>query len=193
MNRRNPKSGMTLMEMLASLLILTLLVTAMGTGMEAARKVYRDAVFESDSAALAAIVNTALRDVLGYAENIRVPEEQDAAGNPVDDGVGFVFTNTAYGLHDVYFQTRTRTDDTGGILILRSLRFDETSHSIQETPLVNQGAYPNLEITHFTVTYAEPGSEGKRGGCFSITYTIRNTADPSQTRETETIVRLING
>lgn len=193
MKKRNGKSGMTLLEMLVSLLILTLLVTAMGTGMELARKIYEDAVFESESAALAAIVNTALGDVLRYAENVHTPEDRDAVGNPVGDTVGFVFTNTEYGLPDVYFQTGSGADKDGGILILRSLRLGEGSCSIQETPLVNSGAYPNLEITNFSATYVVPGSEGKRGGYFYITYTIRNCRDPAKIRQIETIVRLVNG
>lgn len=192
MKKLQCRSGMTLMEMLASLLILTLLVTAMGTSMESTRRIYREAAFETDSAALASIVNTALGDVLRYAEDIRPPEAVDAAGNPVDAGVGFVFTNRDYGLHDVYFQTRTGDDDTGGILTLRSLRLEEGTQRIQETELVNSGAYPNLEITNFTATYTKSGAEGKRGGYVYITYTIRNCTDPSQTRETESIVRLLN-
>lgn len=192
MNKLRKKCGMTLMEMLASLLVLTLLVTAMGTGMDSAGRIYREAAFASDSAALATIVNTALGDVLRYAEDIRVPEAVDAAGNPVDEAVGFVFSNQDYGLRDVYFQTKTGDDDTGGILTLRSLRLEAGSRSIQETALVNSGAYPNLEITNFTASYVAPGYAGKRGGYFTITYTIRNCTEPSQSREEKTVVRLLN-
>lgn len=192
MRKLTSNSGMTLMEMLASLLILVLLVTAMGTGMDTAQEIYRASIFESDSASLAGIVNTALGDVLRYAENIRVPEGMDAAGNPVDEGIGFVFTNTSYGVRDVYFQTKAGDDATGGILTLRSLRFGEGSHSILETELVNAGAYPDLEITNFKIAYVEPGAEGKRGGYFYITYTIQNSENPIKTRDVETIVRRMN-
>ena len=193
MKKLQSKSGMTLLEMIVSLMILVLLVTAMGTGMDAAGKLFRDSIFESHSASLAGIVNTALGDVLRYAEDIRVPEEKDAAGNPVDEAVGFVFTNAAYGLHDVYFQTKTGADETAGILTLRSLRFEAESHNILEMALVNDGAYPDLEITNFKATYVEPGSEEKRGGYFYITYTIRASGNPAKTRDVETIVRLLRG
>lgn len=210
MKKLKSKSGMTLMEMMASLLILTLLVTAMGTGMDTAMNVYGDAMFESNSASLAGIVNTALSDVLRYAQDIRTKDTangetfQDAAGNALGSNVGFVFTNIEYGVQDVYFQTKTGSDETRGILTLRSLRFDDQSGSIMETALVNAGAYPDLEITNFKAMYVEPGAacdiqltdgtpvHTSRGGYFYITYTIQNTMDTTKTRNVETIVRLLN-
>ena len=232
MKKLKSKSGMTLMEMMASLLILTLLVTAMGTGMDTAMNVYGDAMFESNSASLAGIVNTALSDVLRHAQDVKTKNLDaneffvDATGAQVPN-VGFVFTNLEYGVRDAYFQTKNGTDITKGVLILRTLHTENGSDEdaseedtfeddasgesgskqIVEVELVNPGAYINLFITNFEVTYVAPGAVSaielndgstvntKRGGYFYITYDIRSSTAPDDTtkvRKVETIVRLLN-
>lgn len=179
MKKLKSKSGMTLLEILVSLLILTLLVTAMGTGMHSAMRVYREARFESESAALAGIINTALGDILRHAEDIKADNE------------GFAFTNVEYGVRDVNLCI------SEGVLSL--------GHSAHQTAaLVNTGAYPDLMITELSAIYVAPGAEEtimlqddttvntKRGGFFYVTYQIASTTDSTQTRDVETVVRLLN-
>lgn len=178
MKKLKTGSGMTLLEILVSLLILTLLVTAMGTGMNSAMRVYREARFESESAALAGIINTTLGDVLRYAEDIKAHSK------------GFIFTNVEYGARDVSLCV------IDGILCL-----DDRS---SQAALVNTGAYPDLEISLLQAVYIAPGAaetitlkdgttiNTKRGGFFYITYQIASTTDSTQIREVETVVRLLN-
>lgn len=60
--------GMTLMEVLAALLVLTLLVAAMGTSLDLMARAETASRFASESDALAAVLQAALQDVLGFAE-----------------------------------------------------------------------------------------------------------------------------
>lgn len=203
MNKLKNKKGMTLMEMMVSLVILVMLVVAMGTGMDSAMQIYGDATFESNSAALADIVNTSLGDLLRYAENIRTP----AAGSDfyTTDGirlqnVGFVFTNKEYGVRDCYFYTGDdQASNSGeadsayiGDLQLKNL------HNTSAINLVNSGAYPDLGISNFKITYVVPGykavdgAPAARGGYFEVTYDILSLADDSKVRNVTTIVRLLN-
>lgn len=206
MRKLRSRSGMTLVEVMVSLLILTLLVTVMGTGMETAVRVCSDSLFESHSASLAGIVNTALGDVLRYAQDIRTSDSgfTDASGARISRA-GFVFTNLEYGVQDVYFFTPVAEDGScTGILQLKSLHYVRDTDEIAVTDLVNSGAYPNLAITNFEAVYVAPGTiaeitlndgtvvETSRGGYFYITYTIVSTIDNTKTREVETIARLLN-
>lgn len=199
MKKLYDRSGFTLIEIMAALLIMVLLVVAMGTGMTSGMKIYRDATFEADSGSMSGIINTSLGDILRYSENIRI--NQGTAGNPsagfVDsdgsyitkDRVGFVFTNYEYGVQNAYFHL-SQGGDEEGILLIKSL------NNAKEPELVNTGAYPDLMITEFEITYVPRGrdSTGRpgRGGYFIIDYIITSKSDTTKTREVETIVRLMN-
>ena len=74
------RSGFTLIEVMTALLITVMLVVAMGTSMSAGMRIYKDATFESDSASMAGILNTALGDILRYSEDVKV--NQGTASNP---------------------------------------------------------------------------------------------------------------
>lgn len=203
MKKLRNSSGLTLLEMLASLLILVILVVGMGTAMNSGAKLHQEAVFASDSAALARILNTALGDILRYSCNgtdsdldIKINGQPDDQGNPVyfldaegqsltPEEVGFVFTNPEYGAADAYFCI------SEGVLVLRSLR----DHDMRE--LVNAGAYPNLLISNFEIVYVPEGSlsdtgEVLRGGYFHIRYHICSEIHRELTHSVETAVRLMN-
>lgn len=193
------RSGFTLIEIMAALLILVILVVAMGTCMNGGMKVYKDATFEADSGSMAGIINTSLGDILRYSENIRINQgtlSNPSAGFVDSDGgyitkesVGFVFTNFEYGVQNAYFYL-SQTGEEEGILQIKSLNNDK------KPELVNTGAYPNLRITDFDITYVPRGlnAEGYpgRGGYFVIEYVITSVSDSTKTREVETIVRLMN-
>ena len=193
------RSGFSLIEMMATLVILVVLVVAMGTGMTSGMKIYKDATFEADSGSMSGIVNTSLGDILRYSENVRINEgtiSNPSAGFVDSDGafitresVGFVFTNYEYGVQNAYFHL-SQGGDEEGILQIRSL------NNAREPELVNTGAYPDLMITDFEIIYVPRGldSEGSpgRGGYFLINYVITSRSDASKTREVETVVRLMN-
>ena len=201
---RNNK-GFSLVEMMAVLAILVVLVMGMGSTMDAGSMIYREAIFEADSGSLSGILNTALGDILrhsytGEMENLRIKinGEPDAAGNveffTTSDGtylapeqVGFVFTNLEYGVVDAYFHTPMSSDGTiKGVLQIRNLR---NSNVIE---LVNTGAYPDLVISDFRITYTPAGEDGLRGGYFYISYTIFSEKHEGLKRDVETVVRLMN-
>lgn len=203
MKKLKNSRGLTLPEMLAALLIVVILAAGMGTAMKSGGKIYREAVFASDSAALARIFNTTLGDLLRYScigtgsgLDIRINGEPDDQGNPVffldDQGniltaeeAGFVFTNPEYGIADGYFCL------SDGVPVLRSLR----SGGVWE--LINAGALSNLRIEDFSVTYVPEDSlsetgEKLRGGYFHIRYQICGENDAELTHTVELTVRLMN-
>lgn len=194
MKKLKTKAGMSLMEVMVALLIMVLLVVGMGTGMDAGMRVYADAHFESSSASLAGTLNTALTDVLRYANVVREPNE----GETFPAGVTHVFSNYEYGLSDVYLAIPS-TGDRKGVLQVVNLSDNNG------TPVVNPGLYPNLQIISFSITYYPEGEPGtlttldaettvnvSRGGFFYIKYKIANK-DGTKTRDAETVVRLMNG
>ncbi len=79
-------AGMTLMEVLAALLVLTLLVTAMGTSLDLMGRLETSSRFAAESDTLAATIQTTLADVLGFGENVEILGDSP------------VFTNREFGI-----------------------------------------------------------------------------------------------
>jgi len=199
MKKLKNNAGFTLVEMLAVVLILVILTMGMGKTMDAGVRIYRDATFESDSATLSGILNTALGDILRYSTEIRINEAtaanpnapggfRDATGTILlKEDVGFVFTNYEYGIRDAYFYTQIFADSTSkGALQMRNLK------NADIVELVNTGAYPDLAVTNFVITYVPEGTEGKRGGYFEITYDIVSETHDYLKRNVTTYIRLMN-
>jgi prepilin-type N-terminal cleavage/methylation domain-containing protein len=182
-SRRN--SGFSLIELLCALLILVILVIGIGVSMDAGVGIYRDATFEAESATLAGILNTSLGDILRYSVDVRetTAEEKLEHGSDVE----FVFTSLDYGIQDAYFYVPPHESGKNmGPLQLKNTR----NPNVVE--LVNTGAYPDLVITDFKITYTERYNPGIAGGYFEISYTIYSESDSTKTREVETIVRALN-
>jgi prepilin-type N-terminal cleavage/methylation domain-containing protein len=190
------KAGFTLVEMLATILILVLLVAGMSVGIASAYRIYSTAIFESDSAVMISNINKTLGDILGYAQELRTDAPfRDWSGIALPTGTGanavnFVFSNSEYGLQQAYFYVSTGDDED----LDESTTIGEPVGRIQfmslgsDTPLdvINQGVYVNLEVTNFRITYNETGQY------FSISYTVRSTQDASKTKDVEYAVRLLN-
>lgn len=186
------KSGFTMVEMLASLLILALMAAGMSGGMSAALNVYQDSVFESDSTSMAATVNTALEDLLRYSERMKLAADQSGghfrtlSGLTLPAGeeagaVNFVFTNLEYALVDAYFFTPTNDQgEPSGVIQLKTLG-DDTPRD-----LLNKGAYPNLEISNLNVKYDTDNQ------VYLISYKIYSTLDTELTKDGKCTVRLLN-
>lgn len=202
MKKLNNNAGFTLIEMLAVVLILVVLTMGIGKTMDAGIQIYRDATFESDSATLAGILNTSLGDILRYSAEIRVNEGTaadptkgflDSSGSYLmKENVGFVFTNYEYGIRDAYFYTHVFADSSSyGVLQMRNLK------NADVVELVNTGAYPDLAVTNFLITYVPEGaidSSGNslRGGYFEIEYEIISENNDQLKRKVETVIRLMN-
>lgn len=197
MSKLKNNSGMTLVEMLCVLLILVILIMGMGSTMDAGTRIYQEAIFESDSATLAGILNTSMGDILRYSRDVKLNNEFDDQGHPkyfvtsdgtylLPDQVGFVFSNWEYGILDAYFYTPTAADGTSkGVLQMLNLR------NANVVELVNTGAYPDLVISNLVVTYVEEGP-AIRGGYFEIEYDIFSEKHADFKRHVDTVVRLMN-
>ena len=189
------KRGYSMLEMLVALAILVFIVMGIGVGMDAGLGIYKEAIFEADSASMAGIINTNLGDILRYSSRVTVNEGtnlKDASGTiiPKDD-VAFVFPSKEYGIHDAYFYTPILPDGTSkGVLQITNLKKDKTME------LVNSGAYPDLDIMNFEIIYYKTGTAANnmvgRGGYFEATYRIVSVKDPTMTREVSTVIRLMN-
>lgn len=194
MKKLKSKSGLTLMEMMAALLVMVLLVVGMGTGMDSGMRVYRESKFETDSAALADILNTSMSDLLRYAQDIK-------STTATPDGIDFTFTNPEFGVLDGYFQMSDQ-DNSSGSVQLKNMK------DTKPLDLVNAGAYPDLYVCNLHITYVPAGGikvttrdeNGQtkeevpvnRGGFFYITYNIRSEIDSEKDRFMETVVRQMN-
>ncbi len=189
MKKLKSKGGFTLVEMLATILILVFLILGIGTGMDSALTIYNEAKFEANSASMADIVNTSLGDILRYAY-IRTPNEGesyfiDITNTKVPD-VEFVFTNYEYGVRDAYFYLDKDRADGDGVLRLKNL------NDSKEVELVNTGAYPKLRITDFSISYVPAQTNSANGGYYEINYTVASTVDSTLTKEVSYVVRSMN-
>ena len=195
--KKRAKRGFSLLEMMVALAILIFIVIGIGVGMDAGIDIYKEAIFEADSASMAGIVNSNLGDILRYSTRVTVNKGDnltDASGSDVRvEDVQFVFTSVDYGIKDAYFYTPVLPDGTTkGVLRLTNLKKDK------DMELVNSGAYPDLDIANFKITYYEPGKTSianggsGRGGYFEVTYDVISTKDLSMKRSVSTVIRLMN-
>lgn len=192
MKKLTSKGGFTLIEMLATLLILVFLVLGIGTGMDSAVRIYDEAKFESNSASMANIVNTSLGDILRYSDNLTVADPNEGfvdSSNTRVPNVEFVFTNYEYGVRDAYFSLRDSANNDDGILRMRNL----SNGNIVE--LVNTGTYPDMRIGDFVLKYKELGKDDSgnpTGGYFEVTYTVYSDKNNDLTKDVKYIIRCMN-
>lgn len=187
MEKQRKNAGFSLIEMLCALLILVILVMGIGVGMDTGTKVYTDATFETESASLAGILNTSLGDILRYSIDVREVSEAERVEYGIPANVEFLFTSFDYGIQDAYFYTEM--NESGSYM---SVLFMKNTHNADVVELVNSGAYPNLAVSNFVITYMPKDASGATGGYFEITYKIYNVNDTSKVRNVEMIVRLMN-
>lgn len=173
MKKLKSSGGFTLMEVLASMLILTFLVIGMGPGMKTAMTVYQESTFQSSSTALIGTMNATLGDVLRYAEDVELLDKVE------DDKYTFTFTNTDYGLQTVMLDLASLTEDGDSIPV-----FKPKNTQRKATPILPEGSYPNMEITAFSATYVD--------GLFTVTYTIKSTVVQDMERDASCTIALLN-
>ena len=187
MKKTRKNAGFSLIELICTLLILVLLIMGINVGMDTGSKIYRDATFESDSAMLAGILNTSLGDYLRYADVVETDMMSDLlpAGMTTFD-LPYVYTNWEYGILQGYFYVPIENNVAKGALKIKSL-IDEKSIN-----LVNTGAYPDLQVQKFFISYTPRDDDGIEGGYCIVSYEIISKTDPTKIREVEMIVRLMN-
>ena len=207
MKKLTKKGGFSLIEMMCALLIMVLLIMAFDVGLKAGGTIYQDATFEAESGTLAGILNTSLGDILRYSIDVRetTATEREKYGNDVgiphasDSTKHYVFTSLDYGIQDAYFYLPPHESGTDmGPVQMKNTR----NPNVVE--LVNTGAYPNLVVSDFHITYSPRETEENedlnnvndidvvQGGYFEISYQIISELDSSKTRMVETIVRVMN-
>lgn len=167
MKKLRSSGGFTLMEVLASMLILTFLVIGMGPGMKTAMTVYQESTFQSSSTALIGTMNATLGDVLRYAEDITPGE-----------GNTFTFTNTDYGLQNVSLVGNNGAEN--GVFTCKEVK---NSPPVYKS-LIPEKSYPNMEITAFSAKY--------ENGLFTVEYTIKSTVVQNMEREASCTIALLN-
>ncbi len=192
MKKLKSKKGMTLVEMLATLVILVFLVVGVGTCMSSAIRIYDKATFEADSATLAGIVNTTLSDMLRFSKVRNDGNYINYDGTKISDTT-FVFTSKEYGITDAYFIISQNEDRTNGVIQLGTLRNSETRE------LINTGAYPDIIIDYatFQIDYVDEGEHTEEGtelraGYFDISYEIHSAKDSGMTKKIDHVVRVMN-
>ena len=179
------KAGMTLVEMLVSLLILVLLTAGINTVMAVGSNVYHVAASHTKMSVLAADINTTLTDILRFSD-IKMVESAET---------DYVITNLEYGLRDAYFGC-----DENGFLKIYFLT--ESGSSKEPKALLNSGHYfaassgaTSGDAPDFAVKndlQIIPHTDA-RGTYFEVKYTIVNTVDSTQYQQIDTVVRLANG
>ena len=186
------KKGMTLIEMLVTLVILVFLVVGVGTCMSSAIRIYDESTFEADSETLAGIVNTTMSDVLRFAKVRDDGNYIDYDGTKRSD-LTYVFSSGEYAVSEAYFTISETDDRTNGVIQLGTLKNED------KRELINTGAYPNLTIDEstFSVRYVkenEHNEEGNelRSGYFEISYDIHSSVKPEVTKHIDHVVRVMN-
>lgn len=185
MEKTRKNAGFSLIELICTMLILVLLVMGIGVGMDAGSSIYRDATFEADSATLAGILNTTISDVLRYSMVSETEGMRNLPEGMTSYDLPYVYTNLEYGVQRAYFAIHQYSDGTS---VLRMINLKDS----KSVDLVNTGAYPELGISNFVVSYIPRRSTGVEGGYFEVSYEIHSAIDSSKKREVELIVRLMN-
>lgn len=189
MKKQRKNAGFSLIEMMCTLLILVLLVMAIGVGMDAGGRVYKEATFEAESATLAGILNTAMGDILRYCEVKDVLSATEQAELGVSNANFRFMCDYNYGVDDAYFYIPPhKSGGYKGVLKI----MHEKDNKLVDTELVNTGAYPDLLVSDLYVEYHERNADGVGGGYFEIEYTISSASDNTKTRDVKNIVRLMN-
>lgn len=191
---KNSKRGISLIETLVTVLIVTLLSVGIGVGINSGLRVYQDSAFLADSGILSDILNTSLEDALQFSNSVtKNPGKlEDSGRNELSsEDVPFVFTNYEYGIRDGYFWLEpSGENDSSGILQIKNLI------TTDKKQLINTGAYPNLGIRNFKIEYFPPdskvGEKTVRGDYFSVSYQIYDKRSADRVRDVTATIRVLN-
>lgn len=160
---------MTLIEMMASLLILVMLVMGMNAGMTAGLRVYQSSKETTDRAMLTSSINTTLSDILRYAQ------VRTANGKKL-------YSNLEYGLWDTTFET------VDGRILVKFWNKTGTE-TVKTIPLIPSDDYSVFKV-EVEDTLIEPKSDSK-GNYYAIEYTLVHVDDETS-QEISTVVRTMN-
>lgn len=160
--------GYTMIEMLTATIIVILISVMISTGVSVGVRVQKESTFVSNSDMLSGILNTAISDMVRYAECNYTDAD-------IDGGTGLVtgnvkFTNSEYAIRQGYFFL----DDDGLLAITKNGidpeyvpdSVDTSAETAEIGYLISRGTYSGLKIKDFVMTY-NPTND-----VFAGTYTI---------------------
>lgn len=190
MKKCKEKSGLTLIETLVAVAVLVFLILGIDMVMNGALGSYRESIFQSDSAILSGIINSAIGNELLISDEVHAPSSED----PVE--AKFILHNaeqiTDSWEDDEYYHliVQGRTDcyirlNENGRLELVFLKEGEDPQG-----LVTTGAYPDLKISAFNAEYVTEEEDPQKGGYVHVTYTIESKTLENHSRNEEFYYRL---
>lgn len=177
------RAGMTLVETLMAVLIITLLTSVIFIGSQAAARVTVQDTFAAESQSVADTINRALSDVLRYAEDITT----DSTGRVT------AYTSSEYGISDGSLRVGTGSEDAGHIYLVYG-----SAGSADNLPLLSNLSYSGLMVVPEDYT---PGSGADisgfdlrySDGVFAGSYRLYDSAHHLLSDSYEFSFRAVNG
>jgi len=155
------RAGLTLVELLVSILLLALIGVGMSAGMTAAIRTYDRSVFSSETLMLQDTINTTLSDYLRYAVGV----------TGADGSV--TVTSGQYGTGTFVTGRGNASAFTQGDGYLYF------SANGKNSLVVNSGAYTTLSVTDFSIAYTAAT------GVFHVSYELQSTGKTTNPRHCE--------
>ena len=207
MKKLKQKSGLTLVETLAALMVLVFLSVGINTAMNSASRVYSGSTYLSESSTLSGILNSTITDLIHQATTIYRPTDAgvvndgyaenghfiDADGNRFQEDPNYAFSITMKEVQYAFFESFSQEGDPRQFVRMHYVRPVQVTvestgelewHEVKE--FLNTGAYPELTIRNFHCEYLEDD------GCFHITYQIASISDENKSTPYEFYVRPLN-
>ncbi len=147
LSKARSKSGMTLVETLAALLLTALATAVLLAGTQTAFQVYAKNTFLADSQTVSDTILTAFSDVLRYAEAV----DTDAAGQVT------AYSCSSYGLAGENITVG------GGAAVGEGRLFLDRAQTV---PLLSDLSYSGMEVSDFLLQYED--------GVFTCSYRLRD-------------------
>lgn len=165
------RAGLTLSEMLVTLLLLVLVLAGVATGLKAAFDSYRDSARLSDALMLSSTLSEAIMDEFRFAGDVET-ETVGVGGDARENVVGY--TSLAFGERQSMTVMKKDDSEPGGYLVVAPKGTTEAELASKGKLLVGTGAYArHLRVKDLTLTYV-PGS-ATDNPLIKVSYTICST------------------
>ncbi len=191
-------AGFTLVEMLAALIVVTLLTTVVATGVNVGMKVYRQSTFTSEAQTLSNTIENALADPMHFANTQSLSTTTDGVSSTA------LYWHATYLNHNVSPQVQLQSDNRADGTQIQVLAFagqadGKKNEDVGKTfNLLNVGAYTDCTIEETPgedlckISPAAPTSAGERPTSITVNFTIRSTVDPTLSKDCSFTYKPIN-
>lgn len=165
------QAGLTLSEMLVTLLLLVLVLSGVATGLKASFDAYQDSVRLSDALMLSSTLSEAIMDEFRYAGDVET-ETVSEGGGTRENVVSY--TSLSFGERQIMTVRKEASGDPGGYLVIAPKGTTESELASRGKLLVGTGAYArHLRVKDLTLTY-EPGT-ATDNPLITVSYTVCST------------------